>query len=259
VTLKSVQEFKMLKPFKAFSEGWRFHGRGIRFGLDHLSFLILSICPFLVTLALYILAFYVFIHHADDLLHMIWYVEPGESSRFVGWLYWTYVHLVKWILYLVVLVIMFYSFIVLSNIVASPLYDRIATKYERLYYQDTGKQQTSPSARGLLTVMKEEVKKALLMLIIPLPLLFVPVIGTILSFVVAAVFIAWDYIDFSLSRDCPLLKDRMRAVWQHKWSLLGFGSPLLIPFLGLLIMPFAILAATKLYFDKMKRAPEIES
>lgn len=249
----------MFESFKAFSEGWRFHGRGIRFGFAHLPFLILSICPFFITLALYIMAFYIFIHHADGLLHMIWYAEPGESSRFVGWLYWIYIHVVKWILYLVLLVIMFYSFIVLSNILASPVYDHITTKYERLYYQDAGKQQTSPSAKGLLTVMKEEVKKALLMLLIPLPLLFVPVVGTLLSFVVAAVFIAWDYTDFCLSRDCPLLKDRMRAVWRHKWSLLGFGSPLLIPFLGLAIMPFAILGATTLYFDRMKRAPESKS
>ncbi|MBW1860064.1 MAG: EI24 domain-containing protein [Deltaproteobacteria bacterium] len=96
------------------------------------------------------------------------------------------------------------------------------------------------------------------MLIIPIPLLFVPVVGTLLSFVVAAVFIAWDYTDFSLSRDCPLMRDRMGAVWRHKWSLLGFGSPLLIPFLGLVIMPFAILGATTLYFDRIKRAPGIE-
>jgi CysZ protein len=115
--------------------------------------------------------------------------------------------------------------------------------------------QAASSARGVVTVMKEEVKKALLMLVVPIPLLLIPVVGAILSFIVAGVFIAWDYVDFSLSRDYPLLKDRIKAVWRYKLILLGFGCPLLIPFLGLLIMPFAILGSTKLYFDGMRKPP----
>ncbi len=249
---EKLLELYMFGSFRAFTEGWRFHVRGIRFGFGHLSFLILAVLPFLVTLALYILAFYMFLHHADDLLHMAWNPESAESSELVGWLHWAYMHVVKSIFYLIVLVIMFYTFIVFSNILASPVYDYISTKYERIYCQDALKGPAPPSGKRMLTVMKEEVKKALLMLMIPLPLLFVPVVGTLLSFVVAAIFIAWDYTDFSLSRNCPLLKDRMKAVWQHKMTLFGFGCPLLVPFLGLLLMPFAILGSTKLYFDTMK-------
>ena len=246
----------MFQSFRAFSEGSRFHVRGIRFGFSHPSFLFLAVLPFLVTLALYIFAFYVFVEYSDDLLQMVWNPATGQSSWIVGWLYWTYTHVVRWILYLVILVIMFYTFIVLSIVLASPFYDYISVKYERAYLQNTSQEGATSSGRGLLTILKEELKKAALMLIIPIPLFFVPVVGTLLSFLVASVFIAWDFADFSLSRDCPLLKDRIRAVWQHKWSLLGFGSPLLIPFLGLVIMPFAILGATTLYFDRMKQDSE---
>jgi CysZ protein len=249
----------MFESITALSEGWRFHIRGMRFGFGHLSFLILSIVPFLITLALYIFAFYMFSLYADDLLRMVWHVEIGESSTYVGWLYWAYLHVVKFFLYLIVLVVMFYTFIVLSNILASPVYDYISTRYERLHYKNALSEQAASPAKGALTVMKEEVKKALLMLVIPLPLLLIPVVGSVLSFIVAGVFIAWDYIDFSLSRDYPLLKDRIRAVWRYKLILLGFGCPLLIPFLGLIIMPFAILGSTKLYFDRMKEIPKIAS
>lgn len=248
----------MFQSLRAFSEGFRFHRKGIRFGFSHPSFLILSVLPFLVTLVLYIFAFYMFVDHADDLLQMVWQPEAGESSWIVGWLHWAYIHIVKWILYIVVLIIMFYTFIVLSVVLASPVYDFISTKYERVYYQDALEGEATTSGKGLLTILKEELKKAVLMLIIPIPLIFVPVVGTLLSFLVASVFIAWDFADFSLSRDSPLLRDRMRAVWQHKWSLLGFGSPLLIPFVGLLLVPFAILGATTLYFDRMKLASEPE-
>jgi CysZ protein len=217
---------------------------------------VLAVLPFLVTLTLYIFAFYVFVDYSDDLLRMVWHPETGESSWIVGWLHWTYIHIVKWILYLVVLVIMFYTFVVLSIVLASPVYDYISVKYERSYYQNAPEGEAASSGRGLLTILKEELKKAVLMLIIPIPLFFIPVVGTLLSFLVASVFIAWDFADFSLSRDCPLLRNRIRTVWQHKWSLLGFGSPLLIPFLGLVIMPFAILGATALYFDRIKQGSE---
>ena len=246
----------MFQSFSAFSDGSRFHVRGIRFGFSHPSFLFLAVLPFLVTVTLYIVAFYIFVDYSDDLLRMVWSPETGESSWVMGWLHWSYTHIVKWILYLVVLVIMFYTFIVISIVLASPVYDYISVKYQRSYYQNAPEEEATSSGKGLLTILKEELKKAVLMLIIPLPLFFVPVVGTLLSFLVASVFIAWDFADFSLSRDCPLLKDRLRAVWQHKWSLLGFGSPLLIPFLGLVIMPFAILGATTLYFDRIKQGLE---
>jgi len=249
----------MFKSLRAFSEGWKFHIRGIRFGFGNFSFLSLSVAPFLITLALYIFAFYMFTLYAGDLLRMVWHIEAGESSKYMGWLYWAYLHVVKFLLYLIVLTVMFYTFVVLSNILASPLYDHISIKYERMHYHHKPPEQVASPVKGVLTVMKEEVKKALLMLVIPVPLLFIPVVGIVLSFIVAGVFIAWDYTDFSLSRDYPFLKDRIRAVWRHKAILLGFGCPLLIPFVGLIIMPFAILGATKLYFDRMKEPPKVET
>jgi CysZ protein len=249
----------MFEPLKAFSEGWKFHIRGIRFGFSHRSFLILSALPFLFTLALYIFAFYMFILHADDMLRMIWYVDAGGSSTLLGWLYWTYIHVVKFLLYLILLVVMFYTFIVFSNVLASPIYDYISTKYEKMYHRTASPEQVASHRKGVLTVMKEEVKKALLMLVVPLPLFLIPVVGPVLSFIVAAVFIAWDYTDFSLSRDSPLLKDRMKAVWRYKFILLGFGCALLIPFLGLTIMPFAIIGSTKLYYDRIKEPSNIVS
>lgn len=248
----------MFQALRAFSEGWRFHLQGIRFAFRHLSFLALSILPFAVALCLYVTAFYLFTLYADDLLGMLWHLEKGESSGYVGWLYWAYIHLVKILLYVVVLVVMFYTFIVLSNILASPVYDYLVNRYERTYYADIYAAQLTAPRRGILAVMKEEVKKAALMLAIPLPLLLIPVVGAFLGFAVAALFIAWDYVDFSLSKDHPLLKDRIKALWHHKALFLGFGGPLLIPLLGLLLLPFAILGATKLYFDRMREGPEIK-
>jgi CysZ protein len=244
----------MLKDIRAFSEGPKFHIQGIRFALKNPSFLALATLPFVVTLSLYVLGFYWFTGHTEDLLRLFWHVDPGESSRYIGWLYWAYVHVVKWILYILVMAVMFYTFVVFSNVLGSPVYDHISTKYERIYHRSSNRGETISPARGILAVMKEEVKKAVLMLVIPLLFFLIPVIGAFLSFVVAAIFIAWDFVDFSLSKDCPLLKDRIKALWRHKYHLIGFGCPLLIPFVGIVILPFAILGSTKLYYDRMRES-----
>ncbi len=248
----------MLEAISDFRQGFASHIKGIRFAFQHLSFMLLAAIPFLITLSLYILGFYIFTQYADDLLHMVWRIDAGESSKYIGWLYWAYTHIVKLFLYLIALAVMFYTFIVFSNILASPVYDHIVSKYEHMCYQPAHEGQTRSSAKGVTTVVKEEVKKAVLMLFIPLPLILIPVIGGVLGFLVAAAFIAWDYIDFSLSRDHPMIKDRIKVLWQHKFFLLGFGCPLLIPFIGLTILPFAILGSTRLYFHKMKGAETIE-
>lgn len=241
----------MIRVVKDFSQGLGFHVRGVRFGLKHPGLLGLAVLPFLMTLVLYIFAFHLFTLYAEELLKTIWSMDPETSSRYVGWLYWIYIHILKYFLYLVALVVMFYTFIILSNILASPFYDRIATKYERNHGTNRRSADQTDRDRGILSVMKEELKKAVFMLIIPLVLLFVPIIGGVLGFLVAAVFVAWDYVDFSLSRDHPALKDRLRRLWRHKSILVGFGFPLVIPFLGLILLPFAILGSTLLYHEKM--------
>ncbi|MBW2264582.1 MAG: EI24 domain-containing protein [Deltaproteobacteria bacterium] len=241
----------MLKAVRDFSAGFGFHIKGIRFAWKHPSLLGLALLPFMVTLCLYILCFYLFLHNADDLLRLAWDHDPGNSSQYIGWLYWIYLHIVKYLLYAIALIVMFYTFILFSNILASPFYDHISMKYETDHYHS--KEKTGvPLGKPIFVVMKEEVKKVTFMLAIPLVFIFVPIIGGFLSFLVAAVFIAWDFVDFSLSRDCPLLKERIKRVWQYKFLLIGFGSPLLVPFAGLLILPFAILGSTRLYYEKIK-------
>jgi CysZ protein len=241
----------MFKTVGAFWEGPKYHLEGVRFAFKHPSFLALAALPFVVTLFLYIFGFYLLNTYAASLLDVIWHVEPGESSRLIGWLYWAYTHIVKFLVYSIVLAVMFYTFIVFANVLASPVYDHISEKYERMFYSNQDKTEQASPTRGILTAMKEEAKKAIFMLLIPLLLIFIPVIGTFLGFVVAATFIAWDYVDFSLARDCPLFRDRMRVLWHHKFRLMGFGFPLVVPFLGIMVLPFAILGSTKLYYDRM--------
>lgn len=244
----------MFHAMGAFAQGLAFHKKGILFGFKNPSFLGLALLPFVTTLVLYGIGFYLFSSHADSLLNHLWHPDPGQTSSFVGWLYWAYLHIVRFFLYGLLLVVMFYIFIVISNILASPVYDRIAVKYERLQCSIDLKSASESPGQGVLTIIKEELKKAVFALAIPLVLLFIPVVGAFLGFLAAAILITWDYVDYSLSKERPRFKSRLQAVWHHKFSFLGYGAPLVIPFFGLLILPFAILGATILYHETMKES-----
>lgn len=249
----------MIQAISSFVEGIRYQRKGIRFAFQHHSLLLLALLPFLIAGAVYTIGFYLFAIYADDLLNAIWHVEPGTASWLTALFYWIYINILRYFLYLVILVVMLYTFIIFANIVGSPLYERIAAKIESQYA--VKRIEAAPAGRVLsqLLVLKEEVKKNFLMLFLPVMLFFVPVIGTVSALIIAPIFIAWEYVDYTLSRDHVLLRERLGVVWRHKFHLLGFGLPLLIPIFGLLFIPFAIFGATQLYFEKIRKSDTNQS
>lgn len=242
----------MIEFIRDFIEGVSFHAKGVRFGLEHRSLFALAVLPLAAALIIYATAFHFFAAHLGSLLHAIWRVDPVPSSRIVGWLYWTYMNILKYLIDLIVLGVMFYTFVVFVNILGIPFYDRIAAGMEKMY----GRGEPASPSKGLISggmlMVREEVKKTVLILFLPPLLLFVPVVGAAAAFVLAPVFTAWDYADYALARDHALLRERLRVVWRCKAHLLGFGMPLLAPFAGLLLLPFAILGATQLYLEKLR-------
>jgi CysZ protein len=144
-------------------------------------------------------------------------------------------------------------------VIASPFYDYISVRYQRIYHPSVRIEESGSFWSRLLRTIKEELKKALLVLALPLVLLLIPAVGTVLALLAAGICIAWDYLDFSIAREHVLLKERLRVLWRHKFEALGFGLPLLVPFVGLLLLPFAVLGATRLYFDRMRDRRSLES
>ena len=244
----------MFQLIAAFSRGVGFHKKGVLFGFQNPSFLLLSMLPFVITLFLYGIGFYFFSENVETWLQRLWHLDPGRSAGVMGWLYWAYIHVVKFLLYCLLLVVVFYTFIVISNIVASPFYDFISTKYEKqtLVGGVESESYLTISASSVIRIVFEEVKKALFAAAVPIGLVFVPMIGPVLSFFSASVLISWDFVDYSLARRSPFFSSRLKAIWRHKFFLFGYGCPLVIPFLGLLVLPFAILGATILYHEVME-------
>jgi len=229
-----------------FLRGLKGHGVGIRFAFAHKSYLPLIFIPFVLTLLLFTAAFFAFSAYSEAILGFFWQANPDTATGIMAVLAWIWLHVVKYLLYMILFVLMYFLFMVAANIIASPVYDHIAGK---IYPGAPDSQGATGGRPGFLGIVVEELKKACFILIIPVALLFIPAIGQILSPLAAMMFLAWDFVDFSLSRDRPDFKGRLRYVRKRKSFLLGFGAPLMVPVLNILLFPFAILGATLAYRD----------
>lgn len=236
----------------AFPKGLYAHVRGLRFALSHKGYLLLAAIPFTLTLLLYAVGFWIFAANGDQLLGLLWSPQGGEAGGMVtGALYWLYVHVAKYLLYFLAFVLMYFLFMVTANILAAPLYEHIAARMTR---EASGPGALPGPSAPLWRSMAEEVKKAAFVAVCPLLLAFVPVIGQLLAPLVAAVFLAYDFMDFFLCLDQPGFAGRLRYIVRHPLLLLGFGLPLLVPVVNIALFPCAILGAGLLYLESTGRA-----
>ncbi len=142
-----------------FSAGLRAHGAGVRFAFSNKNYLALILIPFVLTLLLFVVGFSVFAAYGDAVLAWFWSVDPAAADGVTAALYWFFTHVVKYLLYLALLALMYFLFMVVANILASPLYDHIAGKI----MSEAGLSEAGVSeAQGLsiAAVMCEELKKA---------------------------------------------------------------------------------------------------
>jgi CysZ protein len=238
--------------FVDFYKGLSAHARGIRFALARKTYLGLAAIPFVVTTVLFAVGFSLFAANGDRLLAYFWTPDQLQATgALLGMLYWLYVHVVKYLLYLLAFVLMYFLFMVTANILAAPLYDHIA---ERLSREALGAG-TRDGTTGLPVwrTVVEELKKALFVVAVPLMLVFLPVVGQILAPLAAAWLLAYDFVDYSLCRDTPRFAARLRFALRRPMLLLGFGLPLLVPILNLALFPFAILGSSLMYQDSLGR------
>ncbi|MFO0617291.1 MAG: EI24 domain-containing protein [Polyangiaceae bacterium] len=82
-----------------------------------------------------------------------------------------------------------------------------------------------------------------------------------LKFLVGALMVAWDFLDYPLSARGASIGGRLRFFKDHFWAALGFGVAgallLLIPFVGLLILPIGVAAGARLVVEQEKLMPRI--
>ncbi|MBI4966050.1 MAG: EI24 domain-containing protein [Desulfomonile tiedjei] len=197
----------------------------------------------------YILLYYVFSHLVGQMMGGEWYWQA---------LYYMLLVIVG----LIVLVVFFFIFTLVASALASPFNEVISQKTEQII---TGTFHEAPFSAALL--LKDSGRAIahsfrilglyILLLVLVLPLLLIPGIGSLLFAVASALLSAYKFAHEYLGY--PM--DRRRFSWQEKRaflksgfrSIMGFGLGNLviasIPVVNLFFIPAAVVGGTLLFLD----------
>jgi len=181
-----------------------------------------------------------------------------------GWLDWLalVLSLLLWVvLGAGALIVVFYTFTVIANLIAAPFNGMLAEQVERRLY---GNQPSSgsPLWKELARAPAQELRKLLYFLFRAVPLLvlfFIPGINILAPFV-WALFTSWmlalQYLDYPLGNHGLAFAKQRQALSRERPMMLGFGAVVLgytlIPVLNFFAMPAAVVGATLLASEKLE-------
>ncbi|MDH5425962.1 MAG: sulfate transporter CysZ [Gammaproteobacteria bacterium] len=192
----------------------------------------------------------------------IYYVTSQFSSwmdsilpSWLDWLNWLIIPLFT----VTILIVVFYSFTIVANIIAAPFNSLLAEKYEQLLRGETDKQNHETTAQLISRTIAAEFKKISYILLWLIPLLiatFIPVINLISPFL-WVLFAVWmlslEYLDYPMGNNNLRFPEVKQTAHRQKAMTLGLGSGLFIlttiPFINFIAIPAGVIAATKVYID----------
>lgn len=213
--------------------------------------------PLLINIAVFSAAIWVLVQQFSQLMDKLLGYLPEWMSSWFEWLLWP-------IFAIVALLLVFYTFALIANLIASPFNGLLAEAVEKHL---TG--QPLPPNASLVTVIKEfpvaildEVRKLLYYLLraIPLLILFViPMVNLAAPFL-WILFSAWmltvEYCDYPMGNHNLRFSEQRTLLGKKKMLSLGFGGATLlgtmIPFVNFLVMPAAVAGATSLWVNQLK-------
>ncbi len=216
--------------------------------------------PLLINVLLFIGSIYVLAAQFETLV-------SGWLSYLPEWLLW-----LKWFFWVVfslaAMLLVFYTFSIIANIIASPFNGLLAEAVEKHL---TG--QPLPTGGSLIDAVKDapkamldELRKLGYMLLLAIPLLilsilsiFIPIFAPITPFL-WMIFSAWmlslEYVDYPMGNHNIRFAEQRTKLRQNKMLSLGFGGTTLaatmIPLVNFLVMPAAVAGATKLWVTQLK-------
>lgn len=178
-----------------------------------------------------------------------------------GWL--SYLRWLLWPLFSIAAVlIVFYSFTAVANLIASPFNALLAEKVE-VYLTGQQPSDTTPLLQSIVPSILSELRKLGYFLVRVIPLLiisFIPGINLIAP-VLWALFNAWflalEYGDFPMGNHGILFTDQHKRLKSNRLLSMAFGGGItllmMVPLLNFLAMPAAVAGATAMWCKSLNR------
>ena len=171
--------------------------------------------------------------------------------------------IVAWMLFgLVVLVMGFFLFSLLANLVGAPFNGLLSEKVERLLVSpalDT-RPRKSHFLADIIPSILGEVRKAIVFLTIAVLLMVLVIIPgiNIIAAPLALLFTAWmlalEYVSYPMNNHNRYFSEVRRWLRKHRMLGFGFGASvtvaMLVPGINLIVMPAAVAGATALWVER---------
>lgn len=250
-----MKAFLRNNPLSQFSFGFFYPFRSIKLLLGAPSLWRFVIIPFCINLVVFSAAVYFgFDFFSERVMQQI---PQGD-----GW-YWAILYYVAWVIaMLLTAVLVFFTFTVVGNLIASPFNELLSERAEEML---TGAALSPPfslqlfwaDTRRTLGVEFKKVGLFVLAMALILPLNLLPGFGnllyTILAVSLTIFFLVVEYLGIVLSRQRFSFAQQRQFIFGRLFLMAGFGTGVLallaVPLLQFLCIPVAVVAATKLWCD----------
>jgi CysZ protein len=231
--------------------GIGYNFKGLKLGLKTPSLLALGLARLLIILILTVAAIALILTRHEQITQALW-TRP-ESL----WLVWLW-HVVSWLVALLLAgvsaVVAFLLSQILFSVVIMDYMSRIAER------KKTGNEVAPPAMPWFsyfFYLLKQEIPRATLPVCISLLLMVLgwltPIapVMTLLSPLLAGIFLAWDSTDLVPARRLVTLGERFAFLRRNLAFHLGFGACFMIPGLNILLLSFAPVGGTLYYLDNI--------
>ncbi len=217
--------------------------------------LIINILVFMIALGVGVHYFSIFM---DDMLDFSGLWEWVQSLLdFIRPLLWL-------IFFSAYLIVIFFSFSILANIIAAPFNSLLADATEKYL---TG--QPIDDNTSMMQLLKEvipliwmEIRKLIYFIVRAIPLLILFLIpitapfAPILWFLFSAWMMSLQYMDYPMGNHKMDFNDQKKVQGEKRLFSMGYGGGVLvatmIPLLNFLIIPFAVISATQIWVERYK-------
>src|SRR5581483_588998 len=214
--------------------------------LRHRRLLLVALTPLALNIGLYLVALWLLTQYYEDWFGLVWQAPHV-------W-YWQLGYVVLRLGAFVLLIVgLLFSFVVVGTAVAAPFLDLLSTRVEQVLPGPHAQATTRSHSHSWLHASLRALGHGLLLGgvgVVLLPLSFFPGLGHALWLVASWVLLAYNFAAFAFARRPWSFREQWRRL-RHEWAAtLGFGaavfSCLLIPLLGLVLLPVAAVGGTLL-------------
>jgi CysZ protein len=239
-----------------FARGFYAPFRSVRILRNNPRLLPYIIIPFLINLIVFSSAVYFGLDFFGT-------VVAEQLPQGDAW-YWAVLYWLIWTLaVLMTALLVFFTFTVVGNLIASPFNDLLSERTEQALSKKTNDevfslgQFLSDAWRTLLMEAKKMSIFVVVMLFI-LPLNLLPGIGsgiyTVLALSLTLFFLSFEYLGFVMVRKHKFFSEQKSFILARKFLMLGFSCGvmvlLMIPFFQMLCIPLAVIGMTRLWCEE---------